>query len=555
MTFKLIGALAGGLGLFLLGMRLMTEGMSLAAGHHLRSILGRWTRTPILGIFSGFLITALVQSSSAVTVAVIGFVNAGLMNLTQSLGVILGANVGTTVTGWIVTAVGVSVDVKVLALPLIGLGAAMRLSSPNGNRQYLGDALAGFGLFFLGIEVLQGGFVNLESRMDLSSLAATGWFCVPLFTSVGFLLTLTMQSSSAAMALVLTAAMSGIIGLECAAATVVGTNIGTTSTAALSVIGATHQAKKVAGAHIIFNLATGALALATLPLLLWLIGHGFALAGVESSPAAVLATFHTLFNILGVILFLPLTGRLVRFLDRRIGRRAADQSRPRYLDKNVLKTPGLALDALFMETGRMGEMARLMAQKAIASDYNHPELHKERAALDGLIQTTREFVVALQKQGLPGNIAQALTRVLRVLQYYSTVSEIIMEVHQAHRRDDHSLPANQAETRFAFRRSCKDILNIAHTPCTPEFENIEGEMVRLTDVYHELKNSLLAAGADGSLDVDRMASELEVASRTRRMVEQAVKATIYWSSLRDLTDTCRTATEDNEFYWKEHTLE
>lgn len=555
MTLNLIGALAGGLGLFLLGMRLMTQGLGLAAGSQLRSILGRWTRTPILGVFSGFLITALVQSSSAVTVAVIGFVNAGIMNLTQSIGVIFGANMGTTVTGWIVAAVGFSVDVKVLALPLIGLGAALRLTGNNGGREHLGDALAGFGLFFLGIEVLQGGFVNLQDHLDISTLAAGGWLCVPLFTAVGFVLTLAMQSSSAAMALVLTAALSGMLGLNCAAAAVVGTNIGTTSTAALSVIGATPRAKKVAGAHIIFNLGTGALALLALPGLLRVLREGFALAGLSPGPAAFLATFHTLFNVLGVLVFLPLTDRLVRFLERHVGRRVADLSRPRYLDRNVLQAPGLALDALFMETGRMGEMARLMAQRAIATDYTYPELSRERATVEGLIQATREFVMELQKKGLPTKVAQALPRVLRVIQYYATVSEIVMEVRQAHGRNDRGLPADQDEARLAFKRSCKDILNLAHTPCVPEFETIEGELVRLTDVYHALKNSLLAAGADGGLDVGRMAEELEIASRTRRMVEQAVKATIYWSSLRDLTDTCRTAGKENEYYWKKEPLE
>ena len=555
MTFNLIGALAGGLGLFLLGMRLMTQGMGLAAGRQLRGILGRWTRTPILGVFSGFLITALVQSSSAITVAVIGFVNAGIMNLTQSVGVILGANLGTTVTGWIVAAVGLSMNVKLLALPLIGLGAALRLTGNESGREHLGDALAGFGLFFLGIEVLQGGFANLQGHLDLSTLAATGWLCVPLFTAIGFALTLTMQSSSAAMALILTAALSGILGLECAAAAVVGTNIGTTSTAALSVIGATSRAKKVAGAHIIFNLGTGALALAALPGLLWIIRESFSLLGLSAGPAAFLATFHTLFNILGVLVFLPLTGRLVRFLERYVGRKTPDLSRPRYLDRNVLQAPGLALDALFMETGRMGEMARLMAQRAIASDFVHPELYKERAAVDGLIQATREFVADLQARGLPAKVAQALPRVLRILQYYATVSEIVMEVRQAYGRADRGLPADQAEARFAFKRACKDILNLAHTPCVPEFEAIEAELARLTDVYHEFKNSLLSAGADGNIDVERMAEELEIASRTRRMVEQAVKATIYWSSLRDLTDTCRSATEDNEFYWKLEPLE
>ncbi len=131
MTFSILAGLFGGLGLFLLGMRLMTKGLRNAAGPALRKILSQWTKTPFRGLFSGFMVTALVQSSSAITVAVIGFVNAGLMSMAQSVGVIFGSNIGTTVTGWIVAAVGVSVKVKALALPLIGIGALLRLTVPT----------------------------------------------------------------------------------------------------------------------------------------------------------------------------------------------------------------------------------------------------------------------------------------------------------------------------------------------------------------------------------------------------------------------------------------
>ncbi len=256
MTLSILAGLFGGLGLFLLGMRLMTKGMRNAAGPALRQILGQWTKTPLRGLFSGFMITALVQSSSAITVAVIGFVNAGLMTMAQSIGVIFGSNIGTTITGWIVAAVGVSVKVKALALPLVGLGALLRLTSGNSRRKYLGDALTGFGIFFLGIEILQSTFHSVENSIDLSALNFGGITGLIVFVGIGFILTLLMQSSSAAMALVLTAAMSGVLTLESAAAAVIGTNIGTTTTAVLSVIGATYNAKKVAAAHIIFNLTT-----------------------------------------------------------------------------------------------------------------------------------------------------------------------------------------------------------------------------------------------------------------------------------------------------------
>ena len=256
MTIGSVATLVGGVGLFLLGMRFMTQGLRMAAGRALRNILGKWTRTVFRGILSGFLITALVQSSSAVTVAVIGFVNAGLMSLSQTVGMIYGSNVGTTVTGWIVAAVGLDVNIKALALPLIGLGAVLRLIGENDRRAHLGDALAGFGLFFLGIEVLQSSFMGIGKSVSLDA-GGGGILGVTIFLGIGFGLTTLMQSSSAAMAVVLTACAGGLVPLTSAAGAVIGTNIGTTSTAALSAIGATANARKVAWVHVIFNLVTG----------------------------------------------------------------------------------------------------------------------------------------------------------------------------------------------------------------------------------------------------------------------------------------------------------
>jgi phosphate:Na+ symporter len=161
MNAALLGALLGGVGLFLLGMRLMTDGLKLSAGPALRHILGQWTLTPAHGLAAGVLVTALVQSSSAVTVATIAFVNAGLLSLAQSIGVIYGANLDTTMTSWLVALVGFRVDLRAVALPLIGIGVALRIAGSRSRGAGLGDALAGFGLCFLGVEVLQGGFADL----------------------------------------------------------------------------------------------------------------------------------------------------------------------------------------------------------------------------------------------------------------------------------------------------------------------------------------------------------------------------------------------------------
>lgn len=550
MTISLIAGLFGGLGLFLLGMRLMTQGLRNAAGKALRNILGKWTKTPIRGLGSGFMVTALVQSSSAITVAVIGFVNAGLMTMPQSIGVIFGSNIGTTVTSWIVAAVGVSVKVKALALPLIGLGALLRLTGANSRRKYFGDALTGFGIFFLGIEILQSTFQDLGSTVDLAAYNIGGVSGLFLFVAVGVILTLLMQSSSAAMALVLTAAMSGIVTLESAAAAAIGTNIGTTTTAMLSVIGATFNAKKVAAAHIIFNLVTGAIAIVCMPLILDMVVV-IATRIEEPDMATELALFHTIFNTIGVLVFLPFTSRLASFLNRNIGRKEAELGKPRYLDDNVLNTPAIAMDALFMELGRLGEMARQTGQKAVTGKFRNKDFVKDKIAIETLIEAIRKYCIKLQHLDLPEPVAAKLPQSLRVIQYFQKIISIIDDVSGEHSLLDHKLPGTASATARAFRREVRDILNVAHTPCSPEFDELERLLRGLKEQYDGLKEELLRIGAQGRLDLPRMVALLDYYSSMRQMCEQAAKGTTYWAALRDIDMTCAMADENNEYAWKE----
>jgi phosphate:Na+ symporter len=254
--------LAGGVGLFLLGMWLMTEGLKLASGSALRTLLETWTREPSRGFAAGFFITALVQSSSATTVATIGFVNAGLLTLSQAIWVVIGANVGTTMTGWIVALLGIKVQMSTVAMPLVGIGMLIRLTGRTGSRASgIGQAIAGFGTFFLGIGVLQEGFANLAPLIASVRLDDAGLAGMVLSLLLGTALTVVTQSSSAAVAITLTATTMGSIPPEIAAAVVIGTNIGTTSTAIFAGFSATPAAKRVATAHVLFNLLTACLAL------------------------------------------------------------------------------------------------------------------------------------------------------------------------------------------------------------------------------------------------------------------------------------------------------
>ncbi|MBC7183786.1 MAG: Na/Pi cotransporter family protein, partial [Marinobacter sp.] len=258
----------GGLALFLLAMEMMTNGLKSAAGHHLRHMLGHWTRTPLRGLASGFLITGLVQSSGAVTVATIGFVNAGLLSLSQSLGVVFGSNIGTTMTGWLVSLVGVGFNIEAVALPILTAGVGLKLVSGNSRTKAFGEALAGFALFFLGLSILKSSLESLTGGLDNSILLQND-YGLPAFILIGFLATVLTQSSSAALAIVITAAAGGLIAFDNAAAAVIGANLGSTSTAAISALKATANARRLAIGHILFNVVTGIIALTILPVMLW----------------------------------------------------------------------------------------------------------------------------------------------------------------------------------------------------------------------------------------------------------------------------------------------
>ncbi|WP_320175063.1 Na/Pi cotransporter family protein [Maridesulfovibrio sp.] len=551
MSLALFGNLFGGLGLFLIGMRLMTTGLKQAAGKSLRKILGQWTKSPRRGLFSGFLITALVQSSSAVTVAVIGFVNAGLITLSQSIGVIYGSNIGTTVTGWIVAAVGFSVNLKAFALPVIAIGAILRLTGPTSRRAFFGDAFAGFGLFLMGISTLQMSFKGIESSIDLSIFASMGALSIPIFIGIGLMLTLLMQSSSAAMALVLTATVSGLMDLNQGAAAVIGTNIGTTSTAALSVIGATINAKKVATGHIIFNLITALAALIMLPVLIKSILFCMDIMNIYHEPAVVLALFHTLFNFLGVLLLWPFTDKLVSFIEKRFASLGDDRGRPKYLDNNVIGTPALALDALTLEMERIGQLTRRIVRKGLNSDFGYGALPADKDAQDTLIEAARSFCAKLQSRPLTEQQGQQVATALRVLQYFRTAGALCASLEKKRLKPALDLLGQDADMVTVFRNSCLGVLNVTEKPCSDEFCKIDNMIHDMLSAYHDLKAKLLSAGGTGNIPVPEMVEQLELFSKIRRIARQAAKGAVYLTAMRpDSGVGCPTTTV--KFAWNRH---
>ncbi|HSP21230.1 MAG TPA: Na/Pi symporter [Planococcus sp. (in: firmicutes)] len=334
---EMVAALIGGIGLFVLGMQMMTGALKELAGEFIKDWMNRIAGGTGRAIFSGALITAIIQSSTAVTLLTIGFVSAGLLPFRQSIGVIMGANIGSTSTGWLVSLIGFKVDLLAWALPIIGLGILAQTVLPKRRAAY-GTAIAGFGLLFLGVGVLQTGMADLQASVSFEGL--TNPF---LLIIVGTLMTVIMQSSSVAVATTLTALFSGVIGFEQAVYLVIGQNIGTTLTAVLAAIGAGTAAKRAGLTHVLFNLGTAVLAVLLAPLLMWAT-RALSTALFGTFDAAVgIAIFHTLFNVLGVLAFAAVLPWFVRLLEWLV----PDKGDPLlyHLEAQVAGIPEVALKA------------------------------------------------------------------------------------------------------------------------------------------------------------------------------------------------------------------
>ncbi|MGV6827179.1 MAG: Na/Pi cotransporter family protein [bacterium] len=332
----------GGLGVFLLGMIVMTQGLRELAGDQIRHALMRFTATPVSGALTGAVSTAVLQSSSATTVAAVGFVGAGLMTFSASLGVIFGANIGTTITGWLVALLGFKLKLALFLLPLILVGAILRMFA-RGRLRAWGFALAGFGLIFAGILSMQEGMAGLQGFVTPETLPADSFAGRFLIVLIGMLITIITQSSSAGVAATLAALYADVISFEQGLALVIGMDIGTTVTAVMATIGGTTAARRTGLSHLIYNLFTGMGAILLITPYLWVVQRWIP-EFLSANPELTLVAFHTLFNTLGVLLVLPFTRHFARMIKRIIPDSPSSITAP--LDESLLTSPIDALNAV-----------------------------------------------------------------------------------------------------------------------------------------------------------------------------------------------------------------
>ncbi|WP_417710351.1 Na/Pi cotransporter family protein [Roseibium aggregatum] len=428
MLLSFLSAL-GGVGLFLIGMMLLTDGLKALAAQRMRDMLSRFTSTPLSGAVTGALTTAVIQSSSATTVAAVGFVASGLLTFPQALGVIFGANVGTTLTGWLVAVLGFKLDLGQIALPFVFFGAIARLAF-RGRVALAGQALAGFCLIFIGIEHMKDGLDAFSGVVTPTDFPPDTLFGRLQLLFIGMLITVVTQSSSAGVATALAALGAGAINFPQAAALVIGMDVGTTFTAALATIGGGTMARRTGYAHVIYNVLTGVMAF-------FLLGPFQLVAGAltgDGEGQIALVAFHSFFNALGVLLVLPFARPFARLVETLVPEKGSDLTSR--LDPLVLRDPHAAaalagqtvaeLDAAIIERLR----SRLGARPVSHEELDREELAKAiadtRTYLDRIIVPPNDMVFQEELKG-QFHILDHLSRLLYRCDQRQRIDELVLD--------------------------------------------------------------------------------------------------------------------------------
>ena len=479
--------IVAGIAIFLIGMVFMEDGFKLFSGGVLEKFLQISTSNVPKAIGTGFIVTAIIQSSSLLTVIVISFLSAELISLSGAIGVIFGSNIGTTTTAWIVSAFGVKIDIAYYAMPMLIFGVLFRFKNAK-TYQGVGNIFIGLGFVFLGIGYMKEGFEALKAGLDLAEFAMSGYLGVLVYALIGIVVTIIIQSSSATMALIITALATGQIEYVNALALAIGANIGTTVTAIIGSLSSNANGKRLAVAHFIFNIITGLVAIAFLYQLLDLVDLISPFIGVDTKDYGMkLALFHTVFNVLGVVLIAPFTAKLVVYLEGLFKEEEKDTSRARYLDAAVIMVPEVAIFALKKELIHLYDNATEVLSHALS-------LH--RHTFIGMGDEISKVVEASVTQ-IDINIDEVYKKRIKSLYgdiiHFATISQENMSVEDKHKI-------------YALKVACRDIvatikdveelrqnvnrfMNSKNKYIRDEYNYLRETIAKTLDVIHLLKKS------------------------------------------------------------------
>ena len=418
----------GGLGMFIYGMQIMAQGLENAAGSRMKTMLEALTRNKLMGVVLGALITAVIQSSSATTVMVVGFVNAGIMNLTQAMGVIMGANIGTTVTGWLVSSVEWAKFLSPgnLAPIAIMLGVIVMLTGTRRSTKDVSSIIIGFGLLFVGITTMSSAVAPLQEVEGFRNLFVSLGHNPFLGIIAGAVVTAVIQSSSASVGILQSLAATGLVPFNAAVYIIMGQNIGTCVTAIMSSIGAKKTAKTAAIMHLLFNII-GTIIFSIIAIVLFKVV--FPTAGMDMITQTEISTVHTIFNIGTTILLFPFSDWIIKLAKKleKADDSKNDESKV-LLDDRMLETPGIALQSVISEIGRMGNIVLRTVDNAknvmFTKDYQQIlDIKEEENVVDGLCKGITDYTIRLSSLSLNEKEHQHVASLLQILSDMERISD------------------------------------------------------------------------------------------------------------------------------------
>ncbi|MCL6450056.1 MAG: Na/Pi cotransporter family protein [Acetobacteraceae bacterium] len=491
MTVYMAFGLLGGLGMFLYGMRLMGDGLQKAAGDRMRRLLEVLTTNPLMGVLVGTVVTATIQSSSATTVMVVGFVNAGLMSLRQAAGVIMGANIGTTVTAQLI-----AFRLATACLPAIALGVGLIMFSRRRVNRYIGQIILGFGLLFLGMETMSQAMRPLKDSPGFT-LAMTQFGRRPLLgVLVGVAMTGIVQSSSATIGVLQALAAQGLVDIRAALPILCGDNIGTCVTALLASIGTSVTARRAAVIHLAFNVVGTVLYLVALPAVLTMV------LKTSVDPVRQIANAHTIFNVSNTVIQLPLIRFLVLIASTVVpGRVEVLERGPKYLEKRLLNSPAIALAQARRELYRMGQLARETLSDAIGGFFKNDEklfrsAHQKEEVVNELEQQVTHYLAQLGRGSLTDPQAAELSLLLNAVKDIERVGDHAENITElAEYKVEHGLPFSpQALSDLEFMCSRVDeVLGQALEALRTNDLELAAEIMRAEDAIDQIEKDLRRA--------------------------------------------------------------
>ncbi len=517
----------GGIGVFLLGMVVMTEGLKALAGARISQWLADATKSPWSGAVTGAIGTAVLQSSSATTVAAVGFVGAGLLGFSQALGIIFGANIGTTITGWLVALVGFKLKLGSLLLPLIFAGVMMRLFA-RGHIARIGYALAGFGLIFVGIDLLQQAAAGHADIIDMDLLPADNWPGRIKLVLLGIAITIITQSSSAGVAAALVAINAGAIGFGQGAALVIGMDVGTTVTAAIATIGGSAGTRRTGFSHVIYNCFTaiGALILITPFIFIW---QSLINADMTANAEIALVAFHTSFNLIGALLVLPFTAHFAALMEKMV-----PETVPAYasgLDRAMLKEPSIALMAAQKVIAT--EFLTLMVNINLILEQRTQQLRADMPQLQQILDETHEFLDLIHLPDPESREARQLVALIHAIDHMQRLHERCDE--DLERAIVASMRAELTEVEVVLDSQIDEIIDAVDASDFERAVGLSAQSYRQTlDMEDPQREKIYQAVARGEIDV-RYATESAEALRWLTRVSRHISRICHYLRIAQQT--------------------